>query len=77
MFPANMPGLGNIHTSGGPPNDTPVRFIRKDSTTGKFLVTRDGSSVTEVGEETLSVKNNLVGTRRPIPAVDWRQKEKK
>ena len=63
VFPPDMPGLGNLHSSGGPPNDVPIRFIRKEG--DKLLVTRDGKTVTHCDPDVISIKNPLNGKRTP------------
>lgn len=41
---------GYILSTGGPPNKTPARFIRK-TIDGKLVVTKDGVSTTNVDPE--------------------------
>lgn len=61
-FDPDMPGLGNLHQTGGPPNDISVKFIRKDEQ-GRLVVTKDGKNLTFVDPDQLSIKNPLSGKR--------------
>ena len=63
-FPANTPGLATLNTTGGPPNQTPVKFIRWDPFKKKLIVTKDGKSTTDCNLDEISPVNSLKGTPR-------------